>query len=71
MDYNTTRLVSCVVCGRNFKDDCGDVVCSSSCEKAYEHEYAECERCGDEVGKDNLNNGICENCQDELENEDQ
>lgn len=35
-DWNTTRLVSCVVCGKGFKDDCGDVFCSSKCEREWE-----------------------------------
>lgn len=66
---NLWRHTTCVVCGRGFMDDCGDVFCSGSCEREYEREHQECERCGSECHEDDLTNGICENCQDELEEE--
>lgn len=69
LDYNTTRVVHCVVCGQGFFDDCNDVFCSSSCEEEWEYAHAECERCGYECGGDNLEDGLCENCIDELEEE--
>lgn len=63
------RYILCAQCGKEFRDDCGDVFCSGSCESQYEREHAKCERCDNEVGEDNLNsNNICENCEDE-ENE--
>jgi hypothetical protein len=61
------RHTSCVVCGKGFMDDCGDSVCSSSCERQYERDYAKCEKCGDEVGEDNLNDGVCETCEEDEE----
>lgn len=70
MDYNTTRIVHCEVCGKGFSDDCGENFCSSSCERKYEDEHAECMVCGDEVGESNLDDGICDNCLDEMEEED-
>jgi hypothetical protein len=66
MDYNTTRIVHCEVCGKPFKDDCGDVFCSNRCERRYDDDHACCEECGNECGKDNLNSdNICENCEEE------
>jgi hypothetical protein len=64
---HTYRMESCSVCGKGFMSDCGDVFCSSSCEREYEREYAKCERCDDEVGEDNLIDGLCECCQEEQE----
>jgi hypothetical protein len=52
-------------------DDCGDAFCSSSCENRYEREHEECSRCGEEVGEDNLENGICWTCEDEENEEDE
>jgi hypothetical protein len=63
MDYNTTRTVDCIVCGRGFRDDCGDSFCSSSCEREYEsNQLQDCNRCGKEVHPDDLEHGLCEWC---------
>lgn len=65
-DYNTFRYTICAVCGNRFKDDCGDVFCSGSCENEWEHAHEPCTQCGEEVGEDNLNHDrICENCEEE------
>jgi hypothetical protein len=65
-DYNTFRYTTCAVCGNRFKDDCGESFCSSSCERKYDDEHAECQECNEEVGLNNLNTfGICENCEEE------
>jgi hypothetical protein len=61
------RHTTCEVCGKGFMDDCGDVFCSSYCERQYEREHEECEICGREVGEDGLEKGICENCYEEEE----
>jgi hypothetical protein len=63
-----TRHVNCHVCGKGFRDDCGDIFCSSSCERQYERDNAKCKLCDEEVGEDHLNNDyICENCEEEEE----
>lgn len=65
-DYNTFRYTNCAQCGDRFRDDCGDVFCSGSCEREYEREHAKCERCDVEYGEDDLNSDfICENCEEE------
>lgn len=63
-------MVNCEWCGKRFMDDCGDAFCSSSCERQYENEHMECEECGGEVGADNLENGLCEDCLEKLKEED-
>jgi hypothetical protein len=40
-DYNTTRLVHCETCGKGFRDDCGDVFCSTRCERIWEENNKE------------------------------
>lgn len=35
------RYVSCEYCGTRFTDDCGDVFCSSSCERQWENDNRE------------------------------
>jgi hypothetical protein len=69
---HTHRLVSCIVCGKNFVDDCGDAFCSSSCENAYEseNETEECSRCGAECKPDELYKGLCEYCEEDMKDED-
>lgn len=62
MSMGGFRSTMCVICGSRFMDDCGDSVCSSSCEREYEREYAPCQECGDEVGEDNLERGLCNHC---------
>jgi hypothetical protein len=65
------RSETCVQCGKGFMDDCGDSFCSSSCERQWDDEHAECDNCGEECGLDNLNTfGLCEACEDEEDEED-
>jgi hypothetical protein len=57
-------METCIQCDKRFMSDSGDDFCSASCEREYDYEHAECESCGKEVGKDNLDqNGYCETCQ--------
>jgi hypothetical protein len=60
-------METCTHCGKRFMSDSGDDFCSSSCEREYEREHVECERCGNEVGEDNLERGLCEWCLEYLE----
>jgi hypothetical protein len=63
-------METCGNCGKRFMSDSGDEFCSSSCEKEYENEHAECNHCREAVGKDHLDHrGLCENCADELDEE--
>lgn len=67
---NLYRYTRCECCGVRFMDDCGDAFCSSTCEEQWEYEHKCCEQCGEEFGGDFLNeNGICENCLEEREEE--
>lgn len=67
---NLYRMATCEQCGNRFLDDCGDIFCSSRCEREWDKEHAACENCGDEVGEDNLDmNGNCEPCAEKLEDE--
>jgi hypothetical protein len=59
------RSTTCVQCGKGFMDDCGDSFCSSSCEDRYDREHMECDRCGCDVGEDNLVHGICWKCEEQ------
>lgn len=60
------RSETCIVCGHGFMDDCGDVFCSSSCERTYERENAreKCVKCEDEFHPDELYRGMCESCEE-------
>lgn len=63
-------MENCEWCGKRFMSDCGDAFCSSSCERAYKNEHAECQHCREEVGGDNLDSrGLCDNCAEELDDE--
>lgn len=64
------RSTQCAQCGTYFMDDCGDVFCSGSCEEQWESEHTACERCGEQVGDDNLVYGkYCEPCMEEMEDD--
>lgn len=67
-DYNTYRYTNCEVCGRRFKDDCGDSFCSSSCSDKYDEYHKECKKCGVEQEDNNWEDpDICDNCLEEEE----
>lgn len=70
-DANTWRYTTCAYCGKGFKDDCGDVFCSGSCERMWERENEtdRCEDCGEDFHKDELEDGLCEDCLEERESE--
>jgi DNA-directed RNA polymerase subunit RPC12/RpoP len=61
---HTYKYESCPHCGKKFLSDYGPDFCSSRCEREYEAEHCKCTRCGDEFHEDDLNHGLCEWCEE-------
>jgi hypothetical protein len=63
-------METCEQCGKRFMSDSGDQFCSNSCERQFESDHAECKHCREQVGESHLSfRGLCESCEEELENE--